>query len=220
MTTRVTFEQELKDLDHNLKMMGNFVETSIDSLAEAVETRENEIAIAIVKNARTVNDMERSIEAKCLSIITRQQPIARDLRMVSSALKAVTDMERIGNHAVDIAELLLRSTETDFKLLSEHIQTMVTAAKCMVHDAIYVFVAGNTDEAERVIESDDIVDNLFNKVKADVIENLKKELDNTDCFIDLMMIAKYLEKIGDHAVNIAEWKIFRETGAINQVRLL
>lgn len=220
MTTRKTFEQELVELNRNLEEMGRYVETSIDKLAEGMESSDGNYALSIIKSDRDVNDMERSIEAKCLSLITRQQPIARDLRVVSAALKVVTDIERIGNHAVDIAELLLRCEDVKLTDISQHLPAMITASRDMVHNAIEAFVGKSIKNAEDVILSDDIVDELFNKVKYDIVNNLKRENDNVDFCIDLMMIAKYLEKIGDHAVNIAEWEIFKETGSIDKVRLL
>lgn len=220
MTTRKTFEQELTKLNKSLEEMGKFVENSIDKLVGAMEKKDMEQVRSIIKSDRDVNDMERSIEAECLSLITRQQPIARDLRVVSAALKVVTDIERIGDHAVDVAELFLRCENVDLTEISAHLPAMIAAAKDMVHHAIDAFVSKSVQAAEDVISSDDVVDELFNKIKYDIVNNLKKEKDNVDCCIDLMMITKYLEKIGDHAVNIAEWEIFKETGSIDKVRLL
>ncbi len=226
MTTRVNFEHELDKLKNSLKEMGYDVELSIDRLFEAIENLDEELTEVIIKNERIINDMERSIEAQCLSLITRQQPIAGDLRLISSALKVVTDIERIGDHAVDIAELILRWKQKNLLEYSAHIAPMIEASKEMVHNAVECFTQNDMERAKEVIESDDIVDDLFNKVKFDVIHSLQEE-DNTeaghmdaDICIDVMMIAKYLEKIGDHAVNIAEWEIFRETGSIQNVRLL
>ncbi len=226
MTTRVNFEHELDKLKNSLKEMGCDVELSIDRLFEAVGSLNEELAEVIIKNERIINDMERSIEAQCLSLITRQQPIAGDLRLISSALKVVTDIERIGDHAVDIAELILRWKQNNLLEYSVHIAPMIEASKEMVHSAVECFTQNDKERAKEVIESDDIVDNLFNKVKFDVIhalqegENTEEGHADADICIDIMMIAKYLEKIGDHAVNIAEWEIFRETGSIQNVRLL
>lgn len=226
MTTRVNFENELDNLKKSLKEMGYNVELSIDRLFEAVGNIDEELTEVIIKNERNINDMERSIEAQCLSLITRQQPIAGDLRLISSALKVVTDIERIGDHAVDIAELILRWKQNNLLEYSVHIAPMIEASKEMVHSAVECFTQNDIERAKEVIESDDIVDNLFNKVKFDVIHLLQEQECGEGCYneadicIDIMMIAKYLEKIGDHAVNIAEWAIFRETGSIQNVRLL
>ncbi|MEG1846995.1 MAG: phosphate signaling complex protein PhoU [Lachnospiraceae bacterium] len=220
MTTRVHYEQELEKLRQSLTNMSQSVEESIDKLFEAVDKMEDGIAEEITRQDRNVNDMERSIEAQCLSLITRQQPIAGDLRLVSSALKVVTDLERIGDHAVDIAELILRNREENFLSYSTHITPMIDASKQMLHDAIEAFSGRNIDLAQQVIEGDDVVDELFNKIKNDIIVLLRQNHQNPDTCIDLMMMAKYLEKIGDHAVTIAEWELFRETGIIQNVRLL
>ncbi len=226
MTTRVNFEQELKKLKDSLIEMGNDVELSIDRLFGAIGSLDEELAEVIIKNDRIINDMERGIEAQCLSLITRQQPIAGDLRLISSALKVVTDIERIGDHAVDIAELILRWKKKNLLEYSSHIAPMIEASKEMVHHSVNCFTQNDIELAHNIIMSDDIVDDLFNKVKFDVIRNLQEEETtqagpiDADICIDVMMIAKYLEKIGDHAVNIAEWEIFRETGSIQNIRLL
>lgn len=220
MTVRKTFVRELTELDKSLREMGRFVEDSIDRLVEVMEKQDRQQALIIIKSDRDVNDMERGIEAKCLSLITRQQPVAGDLRIVSAALKAVTDLERIGNHAADIAGLLTRCGRRDFSQISPHLPAMTRAAKDMVHNGINAFADRSLPDAKAVITGDDVVDELFNRVKYDIVMNLKTEKADVDSCIDLLMIAKYLEKIGDHAINIAEWEIFRETGVMENVRLL
>lgn len=220
MTVRKTFVRELTELDKSLREMGRFVEDSIDRLVEVMEKQDRQQALIIIKSDRDVNDMERGIEAKCLSLITRQQPVAGDLRIVSAALKAVTDLERIGNHAADVAGLLTRCGRRDFSQISPHLPAMTRAAKEMVHNGINAFADRSLPDAKAVITGDDVVDELFNRVKYDIVMNLKTEKADVDSCIDLLMIAKYLEKIGDHAVNIAEWEIFRETGVMENVRLL
>lgn len=169
---------------------------------------------------RVINDMERSIESKCLSLITRQQPIAGDLRMISAALKVVTDIERIGDQTADIAELLLRLKGCDLDAYSRHITGMLQVSKEIVHDAVHAFVTRNSDAANEVIRHDDVVDSLFAKVKDDLVYMLQEGVDNIDACVDVLMIAKYLERIGDHAVNIAEWEIFQESGSIKDIRLM
>jgi len=238
MPTRINFEQQLNELKKSLEEMGSTVETAIDRLFDAMTSMNQESTEFVIKNERIINDMERAIEAQCLSLITRQQPIVGDLRLISSALKVVTDIERIGDHAVDIAELISRWKEINLVEYSPHIQPMITACKEMVHNAVEAFTNQDSQQANTVIENDDIVDDLFNKMKDDVIATLKQQENNgiaeagtamldkenrlasPDVCVDIMMIAKYLEKIGDHAVNIAEWEIFRETGSIQNVRLL
>lgn len=227
MPTRINFEMELSNLKNNLEEMGKSVETSMDRLVESMTSDNEEIAELLVREERIVNDMERAIEAQCLSLITRQQPIVGDLRLISAALKVVTDIERVGDHVVDIAELILRWKHVNIMECSTHIKAMLDGCKEMVHDSVEAFINQDSLHAREVIESDDVIDELFNKVKNDVIASLKEQEGlvppmnmSADLSIDLMMIAKYLEKIGDHAVNIAEWEIFRETGSIQNVRLL
>ncbi|MDD3661122.1 MAG: phosphate signaling complex protein PhoU, partial [Lachnospiraceae bacterium] len=184
MTTRVSFEHELENLKNSLDEMSLHVEHSIDKLFSAMEHMDQELAEYLYKNDRVVNDMERSIESQCLSIITRQQPVAGDLRLVSSALKVVTDIERIGDHSVDIAELILRWKDVELLSYSSHISPMIEASKDMVHRAVSAFTNKDMDAAKDVIKSDDVVDELFNKVKFDVIDLLKRGTDNPDICID------------------------------------
>lgn len=218
--TRVNFEQELEVLKISLEEMGRYVEYTIDKLIEAIDKQDKELAEFIIENDRSVNDMEKNIEAKCLSLITKQQPVARDLRRVSAALKVVTDIERIGDHAADIAELIIRNIHIEIPRYSMHLLPMTEVAKNMVHNAMETFLDRDAEKAKEVVQSDDIVDDLFNKTKSDVITSIRNGEENVDICVDILMISKYLEKIGDHAVNIAEWEIFQETGSINNVRLL
>lgn len=220
MTARLGFEHQLKSLNENLAQMGRYVEDSIDRIFVALKEQDSEAAKEIVEGDRMINDMEKTIEAQCLSMITRQQPVARDLRLISAALKVVTDVERIGDHAADIAEILVQFENTDFYHASHSIPAMLEAAKKMVHDSVDSFIARDVKAAEEVIKADDIVDGCFDKVKQEVIVSLKEGQEDIDCFVDILMIAKYLERIGDHAVNIGEWTIFQQSGAVDNIRIL
>ena len=220
MTTRKLFTQELKVLCDSLEEMGNMVEASLNNLFFAIENKDQSLAQQIIRDDRNVNSMERNIESQCLALISRQQPIASDLRMVSSILKVVTDIERIGDHASDIAELVLRLSHTQLETYSGHIQPMITASREMVHSAVSAFIARDREKSALVIQSDDVVDELFNKVKHDIVQRLKASGEEADEYVDVLMIAKYLERIGDHAVNICEWEIFKETGSIQDTRIL
>ena len=166
--------------------------------------------------------MERAIESRCLSLILKQTPVAGDLRMVSTALKVVTDLERIGDHASDIAELILRIHGKDVYKMLDHLPVMAAKASDMLHDAIEAFIAQDDSMSDEIIKKDDEIDQLFNQTKTDVAEMLKasSDDDNIDNAIDLLMISKYLERIGDHAVNICEWTQFSRTGAVKNVRIL
>ena len=156
--------------------------------------------------------MEKSIEAKCLSLITRQQPVARDLRVVSATLKVVTDIERIGDHAADIAEVALRCKDVNIYHVAEQMPALIMGAKQMVHEAVDIFIQRDEVNAQKIIDMDDEVDELFNQVKNNLVRSLKEEKIDADVLVDILMIAKYLERIGDHATNIAEWVVFSITG--------
>lgn len=219
MAPRISFERELEELRKNVTDMGELIEQVYDKLFEALENGDTESMHSLVDNDRVINDMQHHIEAKCLTLITRQQPVARDLRTVSAALKVVTDIERVGDHVSDIAELLIRMKMPRLADFSESLPKMVQAAKQIVAEAVEAFVVGNMTAAREVIAFDDVIDDFFNKVKEDLIADLKNGKDADNC-IDVLMIAKYLERIGDHAVNIGEWAIFQETGSVDDVRLL
>lgn len=220
MTTRINYDHELNLLNDDIKEMGHMVEDSIEQCFIAFEDQDFEKAEDIIKGDRTINDLERSIEARCLSIILRQQPVAGDLRVVSSALKVVTDLERIGDHASDIAELILRIKGERVYHVVRHIPAMAAAAREMVRGSIEAFITQNVDAARNITKQDDVVDELFSKVKIDVVDLLKQSTEQIDQSIDLLMVAKYLERIGDHAVNVCEWTEFSQTGALKNVRIL
>ncbi len=215
MSPRTTFEQELTELMDQTQEMSQVVESSYQYLFEAFHTKDEVSLNRILKNDHNINDMNRQIEAQCLRLITKQQPVARDLRIVSSVLKVVTDIERVGDHISDIAELLLRINMNPFDNYSAHLDGMQTATKELFKNSITAFIKNDKTASREVIKGDDVIDTLFNKVKSDIIQGLKEETKNADEYIDILMIAKYLEKIGDHAVNIAEWQIFRETGKLS-----
>lgn len=220
MSARISFEHELKLLNKDLEDMGYMIETAIDKVMKAFENYDEALAEEIIKGDRTINDIEKAIESRCLSLILRQQPVAKDLRIVTTALKVVTDMERIGDHAADISELILRSKAVHTYDFIKPIPEMASVAKQMVHDAVAAFVNTNTEAARETMKMDDIVDELFNQVKSDVISYLKKSTEDADDCIDILMIAKYMERIGDHAVNICEWTEFHATGTVRNVRLM
>lgn len=220
MSPRPTFEQELKQLHEDVREMGMIVENTYDELFEAVMNQDEEMLERIMKSDRMINDMQRNIEASCLTLITKQQPVARDLRLVTAALKVVTDIERIGDHCADIAELMLRLNMADLSGYSIHLPKMIEETKKLEHAAVDAFVNRNLAAAGQVIRDDDIVDDLFNQVKADLVAHIRTGTVGADECVDVLMLAKYLEKIGDHAVNIGEWEEFQEKGVIDDVRLL
>ena len=220
MTARLSFEHELQLLKENLVEMGRLIEAAIERTLVAFETQNEVLANEIIQEDRNVNDIEKTIEARCLSLILKQQPVARDLRIVTTALKVVTDMERIGDHAADIAELIIREKREHVYSLVKHIPEMGKVAKEMVHDAVAAFTAVNVEEAREIMKRDDVVDDLFDKVKEEVASLLRSTSEHVDQCVDILMIAKYFERIGDHAVNICEWTEFHETGSVNNIRIL
>lgn len=220
MSPRITFENELRSLRENVVDMAQKVEESYVELFDAMESQSEEMILKLKNSNKGVSKKQREIESQCLFLITKQQPIVGDLRVVTASLKVVTDIERIGDHVSDMAELLLRLKMKDLSLYSVHVQTMIMATREMIRDAVEAFVERDLEGARAVIKADDIVDECFNKVKKDLIESLKKEVKDADECVDVLMLAKYLEKIGDHAVNICEWEIFQETGNISDIRLL
>lgn len=220
MTARLSFEHELQVLKDNLNEMGQLIEFAIEKTLEAFETQNEEIAKEIIQGDRNINDIEKTVESRCLSLILKQQPVARDLRIVTAALKVVTDMERIGDHAADIAEMILRERKEPIYNLVKHIPEMGRAAKEMVHDAVGAFTSLDIEAAKGIEKRDDIVDELFDKVKDEVASLLRNSNEHVDQCVDILMIAKYFERIGDHAVNICEWAEFHETGSVNNIRIL
>ena len=208
------FDKQLGELHEKLIVMGEKCEKAIKMAIDAFldESTNLDTSIDEVSDIeKEINDLEREIEAMCMKLLLKQQPVAGDLRMVSSALKMISDMERIGDQALDIVEIAgyVRGKEASGKI---HLSAMATAATKMVNDSISAFVDKDLEKARYVIGYDDIVDDFFDKIKHELIELLAKEDKNGEVFIDLLMIAKYLERIGDHATNIAESVEFYLTG--------
>lgn len=221
MSPRVLFEQELMTLRSKIADMGARARYSYDRLQRAVQEGDRETLDQLLDNDRQMTDMLRSIEANCLELLTRQQPVARDLRTVSAALKVVTDIERVGDHVSDLAELFLRrDLRIDFLEKEPLLAEMISQAGQMLSQAVKAFVQREQETAKMVIALDDVVDNQFDQIKEMLIEAIKTQNPDADKVVDLLMIAKYLEKIGDHAVNIGEWALFQITGDMERVRLL
>ena len=209
---RTKFEYQLEELNKELIHMGALVEESIESAVKALCNQDKEEAKKAIASDRKIDYKEKEIEALCLKLILQQQPVARDLRQISAALKMITDMERIGDQAADISDIaMILSDETYIKKLVT-IPKMAEATIKMVTGSIDAFVKSDLELAKAVIESDDIVDDLFVIVKQDLISLILQNADNGRQAMDLLMVAKYFERIGDHAVNIAEWVVFSITG--------
>lgn len=208
---RSRFDHQLETLNTELITMGALVETTIASAAKALMEGDRTQAKRIAQNDSQIDGMEKSIESLCLKLLLQQQPVARDLRLISAALKMITDMERIGDQSADIAEIV---TVADLTASDDtmHIGNMARAAIKMVTGAVDAFVSRDVRAAVEVIKYDDVVDDLFNKVKHELLESLRTSTEKAEYALDLLMIAKYFERIGDHATNIAEWVVFSITG--------
>ncbi|MFR6327676.1 MAG: phosphate signaling complex protein PhoU [Eisenbergiella sp.] len=186
----------------------------------AFAENDRELAAGVMERDRAVNEAERSIESRCLMLMLRQQPVAGDLRHISMALKVVTDLERIGDHAADIAELVLRLNSGGSQKRMEVLAEMVNSVQAMLQDAVDAFIRKDQLLAEQVERQDDVIDDFFNQVKEEVIKLLKEDRESPDRAVDLLMFAKYLERIGDHAVNVCEWTEFYDTGELKYHRIL
>lgn len=217
---RSQFDAELNNMHVDLDRMCHLVIQAIENCVTAFKNQDYELAREIIVNDKAINNVERSIESKCLSLILKQQPVASDLRDVSTALKVVTDLERIGDQSADIAELILEIDEKDSYLMVEHIPSMANIAIHMVRDALNAFHERDVEKAVLVKENDKEMDRLFNGVKDELVKIVKEDRDNVDLSIHFLMIAKYFERIGDHVVNICEWVEFNKTGKLNDQRLI
>ncbi len=205
---RSKFDEQLRQLNNEMILMGNMIENAIQSSIEALFNRNVEKAKQIMADDELVDQEQKKIENICFQLLIQQQPVARDLRTITAAMKMVTDMERIGDHAADISELTIMIADSPYRINSEHIRTMAAETVIMLLQAIEAYVDRDMDKARDVIEHDDIVDDLFVKVKADLIETMQTDKACAEYAADLLMVNKYLERIGDHATNIAEWVIF------------
>ena len=208
---RELFEEQLLLLNQELTEMGSLCEEIISLATQALGSYTKELGEKVSKVGAKIDEEERTIENICMRLLLRQQPVARDLRAVSAALKMITDMERIGDQADDIAEILLsrrgRGLDAD-----ETLRDMARATIRMVSESVDAYVRQDVDLAQQVIAADDEVDGYFDRIKAHLIDRIAKDVDDGEATLDLLMIAKYYERIGDHATNIAEWVMFSVTG--------
>lgn len=220
MSPRVLFEQELELLKNKVTEMGEHAEISYDRMVYGIRENKEDVLKTLLDTDHKMVDMQRSIEAMCLTLLTRQQPVAKDMRTVSAALKVVSDIERIGDHVGDIVELYLRMGNLNGEGEYEHLLLdMMEEAKEMIHSSVEAFVEGDDNVAKQVIAHDDVVDDLFNRMKDKMMNAIRNQNLDADRVVDYLMIAKYLEKVGDHAVNIAQWSMFQITGDMEGVRL-
>ncbi len=209
---RTRFDMELEQLNSDMIAMGALCENAISEAMQSLFSADKAAAQRTIEEDREIDQKEKDIEALCLRLLLQQQPVARDLRVISSALKMITDMERIGDQAADIAELIRHMHLTPVSRQNKHLSKMAEATKKMVTESIDAFVKKDAALATKVLADDDLVDSLFLKLRHDIIEMIAADPGCGEEAVDVLMIAKYLERIGDHATNIAEWVLFSITG--------
>ena len=215
---RSRFDMQLGELNTSMLEFASMVERAIAQAAKALEDSDEKQAKEVIKNDEEINNKEKEIERQCLMLLLQQQPVAGDLRLISSALKMITDMERIADQAADICELVIILARQNIASDYGPIMKMSEATQKMVTNSINAYVNKDLDLAYKVIKSDDEVDQLLMQIKSNLIEEIRKDLDTGEQAMDYLMIAKYFERIGDHAENIAEWVVFSITGRHVQER--
>ncbi len=208
---RKHYNEQLAQLNTELITMGALCEEAISGAAKYLIENDESLKEKIFEADSKIDQKERDIETLCMKLILQQQPVAKDLRVISSALKMISDMERIGDQASDIAEIVCFVNQSSIGS-KVHIADMARATINMVTDSVESFVKNDIDLAYEVIKHDDVVDDLFIRVKNELISGVKEGANDAEALIDLLMIAKYFERIGDHAENIAEWVIYSMTG--------
>ena len=205
---RTKFDEQLYTLGQEMTRMGSQIETAIQDAVQALLNRDVDAARRIMSEDVLVDQSQKRIENICFQLLIQQQPVARDLRTITAALKMVTDMERIGDHAADISELAIAIADAPSSLQDENIRKMAGETIVMLLDAVESYVNKDAAKAQAVIQHDDIVDGYFDKVKTDLIAVIREDPELAEYAADLLLVNKYLERIGDHATNIAEWVIF------------
>lgn len=215
---RKKYEEQLKQLNDELIQMGDLCKTAITYAVHSLQDSNVGIQEKVVDIENEINQKERLIEQCCMKLLLQQQPVARDLRQISSALKMISDMERIGDQAYDISQIPMMNVEKGSKA-EKHILKMAQCVILMVSKSIEAFVNEDLDVAYSIMHDDDDVDLYFEKVKKDIIVALQQDSESGSEYLDILMIAKYLERIGDHATNIAEWVEYSITGKHQKIEI-
>lgn len=205
---RSKFDEQLAELNKEMIQMGTMIEISISKAIEAFSNRDEELAREVMEGDTRIDRAQKKIEGICFNLLIQQQPVARDLRTITAAIKMVTDMERIGDHASDISEMTICMGKERNTQKCKHICKMASETVIMLTHSIEAYVGRDKEKAREVIEHDDVVDELFRKAKKDIIDYVLNHADDGEEAADLLLVAKYFERIGDHAVNIAEWVIY------------
>lgn len=212
---RNRFDRQLLELNNELIEMGSLIEQAIEMGISALIKQDVEKAVQAMEFDEEVDHQEREIESLCMKLLLQQQPVAKDLRLISAALKMITDMERIGDHAADISEMTILMSGSEYEgsqISIDLIKDMAKETTDMVIKSVDAFVNKDMELARWVIERDDVVDDLFSDYRRELIEKINENVKNGEQATDMLMVAKYFERIGDHATNIAEWVIYSITG--------
>jgi phosphate transport system protein len=212
--TRHLFMQELRELNQHVIRMGSLLEQSINDVIVALEKLDASLASEIIKNDDAIDDLEHQIERECITMIAKQQPLATDLRKVTSIMKIVTDVERIADHCADISEYIIVLSGQNNVIAPKNLKEMVNAMKGMVIETIDSFVEVDRDKANEVIAKDDIVDDYFASISKELTEIMQENKNAIPACVSYLMIIKYLERMADHATNIAEWIEYIITGTM------
>lgn len=215
---RNRFDRQLEQLNNELIEMGNLIEQAIQTAVNALVRKDVQAAKDAIAFDQEVDRQERDIEALCMKLLLQQQPVARDLRLISAALKMITDMERIGDQASDISEITIALADEPYVKDLTLIPQMAMETTLMVTHSVEAFVQKDLKLAQSVIDNDDVVDDLFSEIKSTLIELIRTNAEHSEQATDFLMVAKYFERIGDHATNIAEWVIYSITGQHESVR--
>lgn len=205
---RSKFDEQLNNLNQEMLHMGTMIEESIQKAIEAFINQDTDSAKEIMAGDAQVDREQKKIESICFNLLMQQQPVARDLRNISAAMKMVTDMERIGDHAADISEMTIMMSRNSYKVNIEDVKKMASETMLMLIRSIEAYVEKSNEKAQQVMKQDDVVDDLFDQVKAELIDFIRTNPQDGEQAADLLMVAKYFERIGDHATNIAEWVEF------------
>ena len=210
---RNRFDRQLEELNNEMISMGVQISQAIGNAINALLSQNVDKAKEAIAYDEEIDQKEREIESLCFKLLLSQQPVARDLRQISAALKMITDMERIGDHAADISEISIHPSKEAYISHLGHIEQMAKLTSVMVLDCMQAFVDRDMEKAKEIIKRDDQVDGLFLQVRNDLIDLIRQDSKNASQAADLLMVAKYFERIGDHATNIAEWVMFSITGS-------
>ena len=220
MNNRQAYDTELSELSYSLIRMGAMAQSAIDRAIAALNTGDKALARQVIEEDNQIDDLDRGIEQRCLRLLLKQQPVAGDLRKISAAIKMITDIERIGDSAADIAEISLQLNDPVPPDVAADIEAMTAAARSMVEGAIDAYVKGDVELARRTRNKDDIVDDYFIKIRTALGQRMHADTAAMDEVIDYLLIIKYLERIGDHAENICDWVEFYKTGIHKNERII